>query len=83
MPAHLGLLPLPPDSPELNLLGLDPRIELVGQDLRRRDLADRVFADLNEVVDACCRAWNRLVADPGRLTALTDFAWARPTPTTS
>jgi hypothetical protein len=77
VPANLSLLPLPPYSPELNPM------ELVWQDLRRRDLANRVFADLEAVVDACCAAWNRLVADQGRLTSLTDFAWARPIPTTS
>jgi hypothetical protein len=76
-PANLSLLPLPPYSPELNPM------ELVWQDLRRRDLANRVFADLREVIDACCLAWNGLVADTGRLVSLTDFAWARPNPTTS
>jgi hypothetical protein len=77
VPANLSLLPLPPYSPELNPM------ELVWQDLRRRDLANRVFADLGEVVEACCQAWNRLVADTGRLVSLTDFAWARPNPETS
>ena len=77
VPANLSLLPLPPYSPELN------PVELVWQDLRRRDLANRVFADLGAVVDACCAAWNKLVADTGRLASPTDFAWARPNPITS
>ena len=76
VPANLSLLPLPPYSPELNPM------ELAWQDLRRCDLANRVFADLTEVVDACCRAWNRLIADTARLVSLTDFAWARPNPKT-
>lgn len=76
VPANLSLLPLPPYSPELNPM------ELAWQDLRRCDLANRVFADLTEVVDACCRAWNRLIADTARLVSLTDFAWARPNPET-
>ena len=50
VPANLSLLPLPPYAPELNPM------ELVRQDLRRRDLANRVFADLKAVVDACCAA---------------------------
>ena len=58
-------------------------MELVWQDLRRRDLANRVFDDLGGVIDACCRAWTTLVADTGRLVPLTDFAWARPNPETS
>jgi transposase len=76
VPANLSLLPLPPYSPELNPM------ELAWQDLRRCDLANRVFADLTEVVDACCRAWNRLIADTARLVSLTDFARARPNPET-
>ncbi len=77
IPANLSLLPLPPYSPELNPM------ELVWQDLRRRDLANRVFADLKAVVEACCRAWTALVADTARLISLTDFAWARLNPESS
>ena len=77
VPANLSLLPLPPYSPELNPM------ELVWQDLRRRDLANQVFDDRGGVIDACCRAWNKLVADTARLISLTDFAWARPNPKTS
>ena len=57
-------------------------MELAWQDLRRCDRADGVFADLTEVVDAGCRAWNRLIADTARLISLTDFAWARTYPKT-
>jgi hypothetical protein len=74
VPANLSLLPLPPYSPELNPM------ELVWRDLRRRDLANRVFDDLGHVVDACCQAWNKLVADTSRLVSLTDVAWAQPNP---
>jgi transposase len=76
VPANLSLLPLPPYSPELNPM------ELVWQDLRRRDLANRVFDDLGQVIEACCRAWNKPVTDTARLVSLTDFAWARPRPKT-
>jgi transposase len=76
VPANLSLLPLPPYSPELNPM------ELVWEDLRRHDLANRVFDDLTGVIDACCRAWTKLVADARRLTSLTDFVWARPSPET-
>jgi transposase len=77
VPTNLSLLPLPPYSPELNPM------ELVWQDLRRRDLANRVFDDLGRVIDACCQAWTKLVADTARLISLTDFAWARLNPETS
>jgi DDE superfamily endonuclease len=76
VPANLSLLPLPPYSPELNPM------ELVWQDLRRQDLANRVFDDLGQVIEACCQAWNKLIADTGRLISLTDFAWARSNPGT-
>jgi hypothetical protein len=45
--------------------------------LRERFLSLRVFADYRAVVDACCAAWNRLVADPGRLRSLCDQPWIR------
>ena len=69
-----NLLPLPPSSPEPNPM------ELVWRDLRRRDRANRVVADLGPVVDACCQAWNKLVADTSRLVSLTDVARAQPNP---
>jgi transposase len=77
VPPNLTLLPLPPYSPELNPM------ELVWRHLRGHDLANRAFADLGQVIDACCAAWNKLAADTKRLISLTDFAWARPNPATS
>ena len=52
------------------------------QDPRRCGPANRVSAELGELVDACCRVWNRPTADTARLVSLTDFAWARPNPET-
>ena len=69
MPANLTLAPLPPYSPELN------PIEKVWQFLRDRHLSHRLFRDLAAVVDACCAAWNRLLAEPGRIRSLTAFPW--------
>ena len=71
VPANVTLVPLPPYSPELN------PVERVWLYLRERVLSLRVFADYRAIVDACCTAWNRLVAEPGRLRSLCDQPWIR------
>jgi hypothetical protein len=52
-------------------------VERVWLYLRERFLSLRVFADYRAIVDACCAAWNRLVAEPGRLRSLCDQPWSR------
>ena len=69
VPANVTLVPLPPYSPELN------PVERVWLHLRERFLSLRLFADYRAVVEACCAAWNRLVAEPGRLRSLCDQPW--------
>jgi hypothetical protein len=59
VPANVPLVPLPPYSPELN------PVERVWLYLRERFPSLRVLADYRAVVDACCAARNRLVAEPG------------------
>src|SRR3712207_6629717 len=71
VPANVTLVPLPPYSPELN------PVERVWLHLRERFLSLRVLADYRAIVDACCAAWNRLVADTGRLCSLCDQPWIR------
>jgi len=36
-----------------------------------------VFADHRAIAEACCEAWHRLVADPGRLRSLCDQPWIK------
>jgi transposase len=69
VPANVTLVHLPPSSPELN------PVERVWLYLRERFLSLRVFADYRAIVDACCAAWNRLVAEPGRIRSLCDQPW--------
>jgi transposase len=69
VPANVTLVPLPPYAPALN------PVERVGLDLRERFLSLRVVADYRALVDACCAAWNRLVAEPDRLRSLCDQPW--------
>jgi DDE superfamily endonuclease len=71
VPANVTLVPLPPYSPESN------PVERVWLYLRERFLSLRVFPDYRAIVDACCAAWNRLVAEPGRLRSLCDQPWIR------
>jgi DDE superfamily endonuclease len=71
VPPNVTLVPLPPYSPELN------PVERVWLYLRERFLSLPVFRDYRAIVDACCDAWNRLVADPGRLRSLCDQPWIR------
>jgi putative transposase len=72
VPPNLTLVPLPAYSPELN------PVEKVWQYLRDRQLSHRLFRDLGAGVDACCAAWHRLLAEPGRLRSLTAFPWLPP-----
>jgi hypothetical protein len=71
VPPTISLVHLPPYSPELNA------IEKVWQYLRDRYLSGRLFSGTRAIVDACCEAWNKLIAETGRIQSLTDFEWAR------
>ena len=69
VPENVSLVFLPPYSPELNPL------ERVWLYLRERFLSLRLFADFDAIVDGCCDAWNRTLAEPGRLASLTDYEY--------
>jgi transposase len=69
VPANITLVPLPPYSPELN------PVERVWLYLRERFLSHRVLESYTAVLDAACRAWNALAAEPGRLTSLTGYPY--------
>ncbi len=69
VPANVTLVPLPAYAPELN------PVERVWLYLRERFLSLQVFKDYRAIVDACCAAWNRLVAEPGRLRSLCNQPW--------
>jgi transposase len=71
VPAGVTLVHLPPYSPELN------PVERVWLYLRERFLSLRVLADYRAIVEACCDAWNRLVAEPVRLRSLCGQPWIR------
>lgn len=49
---NVSLLKLPPYSPELN------PVEQVWQWIKQNHLSNRCYKDYNDIVDACCKAWN-------------------------
>jgi len=69
VPANITLVPLPPYSPELN------PVERVWLYLKERFLSHRLLADYDAVVDAASNAWNRLVAQAGRIKSLCSYPW--------
>ena len=71
VPANISLLRLPPYSPDLN-----PQ-ENVWQYLRQNQLSHRVFADYDAIVEACCTAWNALMAMSDRIRSIATRAWTK------
>jgi transposase len=69
IPANISLLPLPPYSPELNAQ------ENIWQYLRQNFLAGRIFETYDDIVDACCKAWNALTAETGRIQSIATRDW--------
>lgn len=50
---------------------------MIWEYLRKNKLAIRVHDSYEAIVDACCKAWNDLVAMPVRLASITDRDWAK------
>ena len=70
VPGNVSLMILPPYSPELN------PIERVWLYLRERHLSHRVLDTYDDILNACCKAWNELTAD--RLQSLTSYPYLEP-----
>lgn len=71
VPPNVGIVHLPPYSPELN------PVERVWLHLKERYLSHRVFPDVPAIIEACARAWNDLVADTGRIASLTRYPYLK------
>jgi transposase len=69
-PRNITLIPLPPYAPELN------PTENIWEYLRKNNLALRVFNNYDAIVEACCTAWNDLIAMPHRIASITKRNWA-------
>jgi hypothetical protein len=70
VPANLTPLFLPAYSPELNA------IERVWLYLRERFLSHRLWPRYDDILDACCVAWNALLNETGRIRSLCTLDWA-------
>ena len=68
--SNISLLALAAGSPELN------PTEQVWQQLRDRHLASRCYDGYEQIVDACCDAWNAFTQIPGAIRCLCSRSWA-------
>jgi len=71
VPANIVLLPLPPDAPELN------STENIGEYLRSNWLSPCVWDTYEAILDACCDAWNALIAKSEVITSIGTSDWAQ------
>ncbi len=70
MPENITAAFLPPYSPELNA------IERLWLYLKERFLSHRLWSDYDAIVDAVCKAWQRVTSDTGRIKSLCSMKWA-------
>ena len=70
VPSNITIVPLPAKCPELN-----PQ-ENVWQFMRDNWLSNRVFLNNDDLVDHCCKAWNKLEAQPWRIMTIGLRDWA-------
>ena len=69
VPGNITLLPLPPYRPELNAQ------ENIWQFLRQNYLTGRIFETYDEIVDASCETWNKLISETGRIASIAERDW--------
>ena len=70
VPKNITLLFLPSRAPELN------PVENIWQYLRQTWLSNRVFSTYEEIIDAACDAWRRLIAQPRTIKSIGSREWA-------
>lgn len=69
VPKNITLLNLPPYAPELN-----PQ-ECVWKYIKDHELANRVYASVEEIMQACCTAWENFVKNPNLITSIASRPW--------
>jgi transposase len=70
VPKNLTIILLPSRSPELN------PVENVWQYLRQNWLSNRVFDTYEDILQAGCEAWNRLIDQPETIKSIGMRDWA-------
>jgi hypothetical protein len=71
VPENIVLLKLPPYAPELN------PTENIWQYLRGNALSHQIWETYEDIVDACCNAWNSLMRAPDIIRSITTRDWAQ------
>ena len=69
IPDNISLIIIPPYCPELN------PAENIWQFLRQNYLSAQVYETVEEIVEACCYAWNSLIAETGRIASIASRDW--------
>ena len=70
VPKNITIILLPSRSPELN------PVENIWQYIRQNWLSNRVFETYEEIIDAGCEAWNKLIAQPEIIKSIGMREWA-------
>jgi len=52
-------------------------VENIWQYLKQNYLSNRVFDAYEDIVDACCEVWNKLMAMPDRIRSICAREWAQ------
>jgi hypothetical protein len=71
VPKNITLILLPSRAPELN------PVENIWQYLSQTWLSNRVFETYEDIIDAACDAWRRLIAQPDTITSIGSREWVR------
>lgn len=69
IPKNITPILLPPRSPELN------PVEIIWQYLRQNWLSNRVFETYEDILEAACDAWQRLMLQPETITSIGYQDW--------
>jgi DDE superfamily endonuclease len=71
VPHNITLLKIPPYTPELN------PVENIWEYLRGNSLSNVVWETYDEIVQASCSAWNKLVQAPELIKSIASREWAK------
>ena len=70
IPGNISIIALPAKCPELN------PVENIWQFMRDNWLSNRVFSSYDNIIDHCCKAWNKLVNQSSRIMSIGRRNWA-------
>ena len=69
VPTNITLIFLPSRAPELN------PVENIWQYMRANWLSNRVFETYEDIIDAACEAWRKLIDQPGTINSIGMRDW--------